>query len=249
MVERGAAARQPARAPRARSRRAAGSPGAPSGIPIGATRSSPVCHLPGATRWPTLAAWKLTVTSASTATPSTSPLEASTPEAMSQATTGAPQRLIASIAAAAGLARRAREAGAEDRVDDRARARQRAPRARRRRPGSRRGSRSRFAAASPLSSSAGQSSSASTSKPISAAGARDQAVAAVVALAADDPHGPLRAPARATASATARPAASISSSEGTPCSSIAQRSTARMPRRRRPARATAPSPEPSCRAG
>ena len=39
---------------------------------------------------------------ASTAGPATSPLEASTPEAMSQATTGAPQRLIASIAAAAG---------------------------------------------------------------------------------------------------------------------------------------------------
>ena len=81
---------------------AAGSPGAPSGIPIGATRSSPVCHLPGATRWPTLAAWKLTVKSASTAAPATSPLEASTPEAMSQATTGAPQASIASIAPSAG---------------------------------------------------------------------------------------------------------------------------------------------------
>ncbi len=53
-------------------------------------------------RWPSFAAWKVTVRSASTAAPSTSPLEASTPEAMSQATTGAPQRLIASIAAAAG---------------------------------------------------------------------------------------------------------------------------------------------------
>src|SRR5690349_1144346 len=40
--------------------------------------------------------------SASTASPATSPLEASTPEAMSQATTGAPQELIALIAAAAG---------------------------------------------------------------------------------------------------------------------------------------------------
>jgi hypothetical protein len=49
-----------------------------------------------------LAAWKLTVIAASTATPSTSPLEASTPEATSQATTAASQRLIASIAAAAG---------------------------------------------------------------------------------------------------------------------------------------------------
>ena len=76
--------------------------GAPSGMPIGTTRSSPVCHLPGAIRCPSLAAWKLTVRSASTAAPSISPLEASTPEAMSQAITGAPQRLIASIAPAAG---------------------------------------------------------------------------------------------------------------------------------------------------
>jgi hypothetical protein len=46
--------------------------------------------------------WKVTVTSHSTTTPATSPVAASTPEAMSQATTGAPQPFIASIAAAAG---------------------------------------------------------------------------------------------------------------------------------------------------
>ncbi len=43
--------------------------GAPGGIPIAATRSSPVCALPGAIQWPSLAAWKLTVESARTATP------------------------------------------------------------------------------------------------------------------------------------------------------------------------------------
>ena len=61
-----------------------------------------MCHLPGAILCPIFAVWKLTVRSASTAIASTSPLEASTPEAMSQATTGARQRLIASIAATAG---------------------------------------------------------------------------------------------------------------------------------------------------
>ena len=64
----------------------------------------------------------MTVTSASTATPSTSPVEPSTPEAMSAATTGAPQPFMASIASVGGRSRRAVEAGAEDRVDDAARA-------------------------------------------------------------------------------------------------------------------------------
>ena len=33
-----------------------GSTGAPSGIPIGATRSSPVCSFPGEIQWPSLEA-------------------------------------------------------------------------------------------------------------------------------------------------------------------------------------------------
>ena len=49
-----------------------------------------------------------------TAGPSTSPVEASTPEATSAATIGAPQALIASIARAAGSRGGAGEAGAED---------------------------------------------------------------------------------------------------------------------------------------
>ena len=55
--------------------------------------------------------------SAPTATPSTSPLEASIPDAMSQAMTGAPQRSIASIAAAAGSRGDPRESRPEDRID------------------------------------------------------------------------------------------------------------------------------------
>jgi hypothetical protein len=56
----------------------------------------------------------------------------------------------------------------------------------------------------------------------------DQAVAAVVALAADDPHRPVQ---RQLANRLRHrpPGASISSSDGTPISSIAQRSTARIP--------------------
>jgi len=54
LVERG-----PRRGARARTAEeispALGSPGEPAGMPIGTTRNSPVCHLPGATRWPTLA--------------------------------------------------------------------------------------------------------------------------------------------------------------------------------------------------
>ncbi len=58
--------------------------------------------LPGLIQCPSLAAWNVTVALARTAAPSVSPVEASTPEAMSAATTGAPQPLMASIAAAAG---------------------------------------------------------------------------------------------------------------------------------------------------
>ena len=46
-------------------------------------------------------AWNVTVSVASTAAPATSPVEASTPEGRSTATTGSPQALIRSISAAA----------------------------------------------------------------------------------------------------------------------------------------------------
>ena len=207
---------------------AAGSPGAPSGIPIGATASSPVCDLPGATMWPTLAAWKLTVTSASTAAPSTSPLAALTPEAMSQATTGAPLRLIASIAASIGL--RGAPSKPVPKIASISAPEPASASSRRSGSTSRAaGKRSRLAAASPDSSAPGASSSASTSKPVSASRrAATSPSPPLLPLPQTTRTGPCGESA-AAARATAPPAASISSSEGTPWSSIAQRSTARMP--------------------
>ncbi len=183
--------------------------GAPDGIPIATTRSSPLCHLPGATRCPSLAAWKLTVRSASTATPAISPLEASTPEAMSQATTGAGQRLIAAIAVAAG---------------------------------------SRGSPAKPVpkiastttpepANQASRSSGASPEKSRAVSTAKPSSASWAAAIRPSPPLLPLpqrtrtgpRGESAATASARAVPAASISRAEGTPCSSIAQASTARMP--------------------
>ena len=188
--------------------RAAGSTGAPSGMPIGATRSSPVWALPGATRWPTFAAWKETVVEASIAIPSTSPLEASTPEAMSQATIVAPQRLAASIAAAAG------SRGSPSK------------------PVPKIASTTTAESASQASRSEGRASpkisSASTSKPVpSRRRAATMPSAPLLPLPQRMRIGPWGAEA-ATASASAVPAASTRSASGIPCSSIAQRSTARI---------------------
>ena len=171
-------------------------------------------HFPGATRWPSLAAWKLTVTSASTAAPATSPVEASTPEAMSQATTGAPQRLIASIAAAAGS--RGAPANPVPKI-----ASTTAPEPARRAAGSlperlppesllvgrgvtaqllRRPEQQRLDLVARLGEVAGG----------------DEPVAAVVALAADDPDRALGGEVGDRGSPPPRPAASINSSDGTP---------------------------------
>ena len=79
-------------------RRAAVSTGA---RPMSATTTSPAWNRPGATWSPTLLAWNVTVSVALTAAPATSPVEASTPEGRSTATTGSPQALIRSISAAA----------------------------------------------------------------------------------------------------------------------------------------------------
>ena len=65
------------------------------------TCSSPVCCLPGAIQWPGLAAANVTVVLATTDTRAASPVEASTPLAMSAATTGAASTAIASIASSA----------------------------------------------------------------------------------------------------------------------------------------------------
>ena len=76
--------------------------GAPRGTPIGTTRTSPACNAPGATWRPIFEPWKVPVTSARTASPSTSPVVAFTPHGTSQATTGASSALIAAIAEAIG---------------------------------------------------------------------------------------------------------------------------------------------------
>ena len=117
--------------------------------------------------------------------PATSPVDASTPDGTSAATTGAAGRVDRLDHAGRRLARRAGGAGAEQRVDDRVRA-ARAGSASNGSGGSP-GSRSSCSAASPWSVSGGQTASTSTSRPAWRSSARGhQAVAAVVALAADD---------------------------------------------------------------
>src|SRR5437588_8171086 len=72
--------------------------------PMSATCTLPAWKRPGATMRPTLRPWKVTVVSARTATPATSPVDASTPEGRSTASTRAADALMRSInAAASGL--------------------------------------------------------------------------------------------------------------------------------------------------
>ena len=68
---------------------------------MSATTTSPARKRPGATSVPTFGACIVTVTVAWTHAPATSPVDASTPEGRSTATTGFPLALIASIARAA----------------------------------------------------------------------------------------------------------------------------------------------------
>ena len=68
---------------------------------MSATRTTPARKRPGATSSPTLRPWKVTVASARTAAPATSPVEASTPDGRSMANTRAPLVLIRSISDAA----------------------------------------------------------------------------------------------------------------------------------------------------
>ena len=69
--------------------------------PIGAICTRPAWKRPGAIASPTLAAPNVTVAVARTATPGTSPVEASTPDGTSIATIGRPHALISSIIRAA----------------------------------------------------------------------------------------------------------------------------------------------------
>ena len=73
-----------------------------SSSPMSTSSISPAKNAPGATRRPTFSRWKHTVQAASIATPATSPVDASTPEGMSIATTSTPVALTCSISRAAG---------------------------------------------------------------------------------------------------------------------------------------------------
>ncbi len=64
---------------------------------MSATSTSPARNRPGATASPTFSAWNVTVASASTAGPPTSPVEASTPDGTSSERTGASSELISSM--------------------------------------------------------------------------------------------------------------------------------------------------------
>ena len=72
-----------------------------SGIPISFTMRLPVYRQPGSEKCPGYARENVTVTSALTASPSTSPVSARTPEAMSAATTGAGESFISFTASRA----------------------------------------------------------------------------------------------------------------------------------------------------
>ena len=75
------------------------------GMPMSTTTTSPACSLPGWKTMPSLRAAMVTVVVARMAGPSTLPVSPSTPEGMSTATTGRPDRLTASTTWAAGPAR------------------------------------------------------------------------------------------------------------------------------------------------
>src|SRR5262249_61384497 len=70
---------------------------APRGIPMSIVSTAPACALPGAIHNPGLPAWKVPVTAARTATPETTPVEASTPLGTPTLTTGAPAPLVAAM--------------------------------------------------------------------------------------------------------------------------------------------------------
>ncbi len=97
---------------------ATGSTGAPAGMPMSTTRTSPACSLPGLIHSPGLAAANVAVATARTAAPATSPVDASTPLGTSAATTGRVGGVDRRQDPCRGLARRAGDARAEHGVDD-----------------------------------------------------------------------------------------------------------------------------------
>ena len=163
-----------------------GAPGPPRGMPMSITSTSPAYSLPGPDPQPELGAVERRRGDArGPPAPATSPVDASTPDGTSAATTGASAASISSITLPPGSRGAPVRAGAEQRVDDHVRLVEPPGLERDRRR--RRAAASAAPAASPCRHSGGHTASTSTSRPAAAQQPRgDEPVAAVVALAADD---------------------------------------------------------------
>ncbi len=203
---------------------AAGSAGAPSGMPMSMTATRPACSLPGLIHRPGLAAANVAVAVACTAAPPTSPVDASTPLGTSAAMTGASAASMAARTDAAGsrgapvtpvpstastiAATPSRRSGANGSLST--------------------GSARRFAAASPCSSSGGGTSRTRTTRPPRCSRrAATRPSPPLLPLPQTIATGPVGATSH-TRPARPSPARSMSCSDGTPRSSIAQRSVARI---------------------
>ena len=203
------------------------SAGAPRGMPMSLTTTSPACALPGRIHRPGLAAWNVTVTAAYTASPDTAPVDASTPLGTSTLTTGAPAPLSCAIASAtAPRAAPSNPVPSSASTSTLARASVSGAKLSATGAGPRR--RSRLTRASPPISSAAAVSRTATSRPASRS---RRATTSPSPPLLPLPHTTATAPSgtsRSTARATPAPARSIRSRLGTPRSSIAQRSIARI---------------------
>jgi hypothetical protein len=194
-------------------------------MPMSITWTSPACALPGWIHRPGLAAWNVAVATARTAGPATSPVEASTPLGTSAATTGAEAPFSASMALAAGP-RGAPVAPVPSSASTSTPAC--SSRAASNGAGGRPGSRRSCSAASPRSSAGSNVASTSTSRPAPrsrrAATRPSPPLLPFPHTITTRPNGERAATTRASPS----PARSMRSSEGTPRSSIAQASVARI---------------------
>ncbi len=192
--------------------------GAPRGMPISTTTTSPAWVEPGLTRRPTLAPWKVPVAVARTASASTSPVEALTPDGASQAITGALCSLMARIAPAIG-SRGEPSKPVPSMASTTAPEPSRASAENSRGPSP--GRRSRFAATSPCASLRSATASTSTSRPSSRSRrATTRPSPPLLPLPTTTRTGPSAARA-ATSRVSPAPARSIRSSDGTSRSSIA----------------------------
>ena len=199
--------------------------GPPRGIPMSTTSTAPAYCLPGEIQSPGLARWNVAVAIASTASPSTCPVEALTPLGTSAATTRALAALIAVITLSAGLR------GAPSKpVPSSASTITCAPLRASSSNGSGAGpdSRPSISFASPCSHSPGHTSRTSTWRPAwrsrRAATSPSPPLLPLPQTTTTRPAGAWRE----TASASPSPARSISSSEGTAFVSIAHSSVARI---------------------